>query len=512
MKMINKLSFLFMATALLFTGCKDPEGGPVTPSDGELVLSVNKPSIKDNGTDAATFTVKYGNADVTSAAIIKNGDTEIEGATFTSTEKGEYIFTATYTDPQTEELKTSNQVKVNVTAESSGNPTVSLVVAPETLPVNSTEKAVFTVTFEEQDVTAEAVITNVTTDEVMEKGINEFSSPGYKGDFRFKATYNGITSNEVTVVISAPVESGLRLKVDKARLATGEKATFTVWDKETDVTANAKIRNVTDNEEVTGNEFTLTKDGTVNFVAEYDGKTSQILSVGTGSFHKNVMALKFTSIGCGYCPMMAASLEKAKTLLPDKIVEVAVHHPLMGSDPMIPANIAEFNYFPHPQKALPITYYDMTAYSPQAESASDVLGRIRPLSKLEPAVGITATSKLEGGAVTVDVEVTATRNREFFLAVMLLENGIVHKQNSGGENYVHNYTLRETLSGSIFGDSLGEMTEGQVVSKQFTGDASKYNADNCRIVAYVCYKEGEVWNVANIVELPVEGWIDYKFR
>ena len=97
---------------------------------------------------------------------------------------------------------------------------------------------------------------------------------------------------------------------------------------------------------------------------------------------------------------------------------------------------------------------------------------------------------------------------------MLLENGIIHEQaGSSNKNYVHNHTLRETLSETIFGDSLGTLTEGQTVNKtySFTAD-SAYKLDNCSVVCYVCTKSGEVWSVSNIVSFPLGGWADYSFE
>ena len=118
--------------------------------------------------------------------------------------------------------------------------------------------------------------------------------------------------------------------VDKPRLQSGESATFTVLDKGTDVTASAKIKNVTSGDYLDGATFTMGSDKTVQFVAEYNDKTSQTLSVGSGNFHKSVMVLKFTSIGCSYCPQMATALEKANESYDNgtRMVEVSVHHPI----------------------------------------------------------------------------------------------------------------------------------------------------------------------------------------
>ena len=213
---------------------------------------------------------------------------------------------------------------------------------------------------------------------------------------------------------------------------------------------------------------------------------------------------------------MATALEKANESYDNgtRMVEVSVHHPNMGSDPMIPANIDDFNaYFSVP--GLPMTYYDMdlSVYSYGAESTSAILGKVKPLARTVAGVGIAADAEADGSNLKVNVNVTASVANEYYLAVMLLENGIVHSQTGGGANYVHNHTLRETLSESIFGDSLGAMTVGQTVSKEYSITANaEYEIDNCSIVCYVCTKSGDVWSVSNVVSFPVGSWADVTFE
>ena len=513
MKTFKSLSFVLMTAALSLTACNNPTGGEVdpTPDKKTLMLSVDKTSIMSDGRDKATFTVKYGteekSVDVTSDAVIMNGTVAIEGFTFTSTTPETYTFTATYEDPESGETVTSNEV--TVTASS-----LTLSVDAETIVSNGLGKATFTVTYEGEDVTATSTITNVTRDEEYAQGANEFVSPNYVGEFEFTAKYRNLTSNTVKVTVEAAPAAELRLVVDKPRLQSGESATFTVLDKGTDVTASAKIKNVTSGDYLDGATFTMGSEGTVQFVAEYNDKTSQTLSVGSGNFHKNVMVMKFTSAKCIACPAMTSALEAAEKSYPDRMVEIAVHHSLQGSDPMIPEELNVFtDYFP--VTALPWTYYDMdlSVYSYGAESASAILGKVKPLARSIAGVGIAADAEADGSDIKVNVNVTASAANEYYLAVLLLENGIIYPQTGGNDNYVHNHTYRATLSESIFGDSLGAMTVGQTVSKEYSITANaEYEIDNCSIVCYVCTKSGDVWSVSNVVSFPVGSWADVTFE
>ncbi|MEI2986618.1 MAG: Omp28-related outer membrane protein [Alistipes inops] len=96
---------------------------------------------------------------------------------------------------------------------------------------------------------------------------------------------------------------------------------------------------------------------------------------------------------------------------------------------MIPEELNVFtDYFP--VTALPWTYYDMdlSVYSHGAESASAILGKVKPLARSIAGVGIAADAEADGSDIKVNVNVTASVANEYYLAVMLLENGIVHSR------------------------------------------------------------------------------------
>ena len=75
--------------------------------------------------------------------------------------------------------------------------------------------------------------------------------------------------------------------------------------------------------------------------------------------------------------------------------------------------------------ALPI--YDMTELSARAESASAILGKVKPLARSVAGVGIAADAKATGSEVEINVDVTAALSNDYYLAVMLLENGYLIK-------------------------------------------------------------------------------------
>ena len=303
-----------MTAALSLTACDTPSDGPGPETGGKkLTLSVDKTSIMSDGRDKATFTVKYGTEEKECRRYFQCRYHERYRChrrlhVSTSTTPETYTFTATYEDPESGETVTSNEV--TVTASS-----LTLSVDAETIVSNGLGKATFTVTYEGEDVTATSTITNVTLGEEYAQGANEFVSPSYVGEFEFTAKYSNLTSDTVKVTVEAAPAAELRLVVDKPRLQSGESATFTVLDKGTDVTASAKIKNVTSGDYLDGATFTMGSDKTVQFVAEYNDKTSQTLSVGSGNFHKSVMGPKFTKVRPLHCRRWLPPLKRPMSLM-----------------------------------------------------------------------------------------------------------------------------------------------------------------------------------------------------
>ncbi len=525
MKIIKKLSaMLLMAGAVLFAACDPGDEGTDTPTVG-LELQVNKTSVKPNGSDKAVFTAIFTSEsgmekDVTTAVkITYNDGIELEGTEFTTEEAGEYTFVATYTDDDGTTY-TSNEVKVSVSA-------LELTCDVEKISLNGMTTATFTVTYNGEDVTEAARITNVTLGDTYIAGRNTFTSPGYSGEFTFTATYNSMTSNEVTVTVEPMEIGGLRLMVDKARVASGESVTFTVIDLDNnnaDVTSSATLK-TTDGEKIS-NPYTVS--GNVKVVAEMvEGETvvtSPAVSVGTGNFWKRVLISKFTSVACSACPMAAKAIEGASVNFPDRIIEVAVHATsFMGTkDPMAPANFTEYmTYFSALQfNQLPYMFFDFVPSNMilGGTSANNVLGFVKPLAAMTPEVGISGEAFVtDDGGVEVNVNVQAAVAGEYYLAVQLLENGIIHSQSGADGNYAHNHTLRTTLSeGSITGESLGSMAVNQLVTKEYTvssNDVTGYVLDNCMVVCYVCVKDSEGgYYAANAIEIPMNGWVDCSFE
>mgnify|MGYP000450043920 CR=1 FL=1 len=136
-----------MCGSLAFASCTQPTNGN-GGGDKDLVLSASKSEITADGTDKVTFTVKYGEEDVTANASIADAATgeALSGSEFATETAGSYEFVASY------DGKESNKVKVDATAVSG----LVLSVDKESIVNDGEDTATFTVTFDGNDVTAQA--------------------------------------------------------------------------------------------------------------------------------------------------------------------------------------------------------------------------------------------------------------------------------------------------------------------------------------------------------------------
>ena len=160
-----------------------------TEPDKVVELTADKREIVADNADMVTFTVKVDGVDMTTECTITNLNYEavIEGNTFTSDVAGEFVFVATY------DKWTSSEVKIVATAvEVPVQKTLKIKSDVNRIKADGTEKATFTVTYGDDDVTADAEIYCSNHEGVTVEG-NTFSSTTV-GAYSFRARYDGQTT------------------------------------------------------------------------------------------------------------------------------------------------------------------------------------------------------------------------------------------------------------------------------------------------------------------------------
>lgn len=484
---------------------------PPTTTDTKPILSADIPEILADGTEKATFTVTYNGVDVTAQATITNTTTNEPLTTneFSTTTPGTYTFTATYNE----------QTSETITVEALPTSDLMLSVDKESIINNGTDVATFTVTYQGEDVTAQSVIINMTEADRWDTGVNTFSSQA-SGTYKFRANYQDLKSNDVTVTVTIEPQNPLVLRASTPRInANGsDAATFTVFYNGEDVTSQATITNATTQEAVTGNSFSSSAAGLYQFTASYNDATSDAITVACGdySFYKNVLLFRFTGAWCGPCGQFSSTLSAALESHPDRVVQMAIHTNAKGSDPLVSDQFGLFMaYFLH--NSWPTLFFDFDrtetgkGVSPINMSAQEVVAIIQSYQASSAKAGIAISSTMEDRTAKVTVHVTPSESNEYYLGVAVVEDGIAGTQNGVEGTYINNDTFRNVAT-SVTGEALGSLSANTEITKEYTFDLSKYT-DNCRIVAYVNVANGDdTYVTTNAASCPINGTTDYRFE
>lgn len=402
----------------------------------------------------------------------------------------------------------------------------------ETIAADGTDAVKFTVKNGGTDVTASAKIYNQTDKVYLES--NEFSSDT-EGSYTFVAEYDNAKSNTVNVTVGTGTVSALVLNHDKNEVtADGTDAvTFTVTYDGEDVTTEAEVLNKTDNTplELTDGVFSFSTAtaGSYEFVATYGEYTAAPVTItavaaGGASFNVNktpyryALITKVTGTWCPACPSAATAIHQVEGNYPDRMVEIAIHHNGGRSDPYEARPYAD-NFVRHYNvQYFPTIMVDLDPDKQTNQTASALLRFVKnSVEEIPTIVGIAATSKVEGEKAVVSVKVGTKEAGEVQLMVAVVEDGIIGYQSSGGSNYEHNCTLRTATADLYTGESLGELSKGQEVTKEYQFDLNAtWNVDNLRVVAYAVIGTnvgGEIKRfVNNAVSCPINGSVDYRYE
>lgn len=186
--------FLMICSVALLGACGDSDNDNPAPTPAKgLMLVPSVSSIKDNGTDAVTFTVTNDGENVTAASsIFMEGQTEpLASPSFTSTKKGTYHFYATYK----EERSATIDVTV-VTADAPVSGELVLIASTNAIKNDGTDVCHFTVTNDGVEITSGVTIYNGKT----ELQSMDFTST-QTGTYTFFAAYGTSISPEVSVMV-----------------------------------------------------------------------------------------------------------------------------------------------------------------------------------------------------------------------------------------------------------------------------------------------------------------------
>lgn len=210
-----------------------------------------------------------------------------------------------------------------------------------------------------------------------------------------------------------------------------------------------------------------------------------------------------TGTWCQWCPCGHDIIEEQVYVLVPNAIVIAYHG--AGSDPWknfhgneildmlalssYPTGTADRTIAPVSRGQWPARMISRKNVAPTVEINSDI--------NYDPA-----TRELD---ITVDVIALEELAGDYYLNVLLLENGLVYSQTgngscTGGTNYIHDHVVRDMINGAL-GDTLNNgqtWIAGDTITVEVSTVVSQSYVDlNCDIVAFV-YQNASPLNVATI--------------
>jgi hypothetical protein len=300
-------------------------------------------------------------------------------------------------------------------------------------------------------------------------------------------------------VVDAPPTS-IVLSFDENSYFNGDSATFEVKDNfNNTVTTEAEV---TVNGTVTTNPYQFTANGSYDFVATYEGLTSNTVSFviqtasaysdttsfsATGApsaFTKKALLEDFTGTWCSQCPPAGTAIMTA-TSGNSNIFGVGFH----DGDPM---QITETTYW--------ASYYNVTGFPTVYVNGPDTRWNFPDMAQVntelaeDASLGLAVDAAIIGGKLDLEVKVgfKSTPSEEIKLMIFLVEDNVTTSSpqagSSQGANYVHRDVLRE-----VYTDQLGDVivgsnaTAGGVFTRTITGLDLPSNIDDTNELKVIVY-------------------------
>lgn len=317
----------------------------------------------------------------------------------------------------------------------------------------------------------------------------------------------------------------LTASMEEVDLAKGEKVTFTVTFNGQDVTDESAISDALSSalSVLPAPEFVPEREGTFMFIADYKGKSSNIVTVNVintavtveSQFERHVCLVEFTGAWCINCPegydkLMGVLSKPSMSKYKDNIHMCAFHSNLEGTDTLAISNTQDlfklFDGLAYPSF--------VTDFRDSGVLTSDGISLLQPslmasFNEYPAHCGVAVSSTLNDDASKADVtvKVTSELTSEYRVVVLVVQDKIKGWQKTtifteGQPDYNHKHVVRKVVtsySGTFTGEKLtgdGKIAAGEEKSKSWTIDIdSKWVLENTEIYALVLDADGHVNNM-----------------
>lgn len=345
----------------------------------------------------------------------------------------------------------------------------------------------------QKDVTAEAEL--FANDKPL--STSEFTA-ATPGTYTIKATYDGVTSNLVTITaVSGESAEGITLKASKTGLYPdgGDFVVLTLQTADgSDVTAQGTF--FANGEQLAANRFSTTTGSLapVQITAKFNGLdvngSVQVTASKNYVFTSRLLLEDITKTNCQFCPSVIHVIEKLREDAQPVVVPISIHNSNSSvyntyySD-ATRAFADEFCEFVNVDKSVAPKVYvnrSKTEENTSYLSADDLRSKAINGSK---EVAIALESSLSGQTVTAKVTVGSKKNFTGKIVVVLTENGIKAEQYTMGLTEM--YRMMRAYAPSLEGQAKSFATDVPTTFEtSFDLTALQVvNTANCEVIAFV---------------------------
>lgn len=328
---------------------------------------------------------------------------------------------------------------------------------------------------------------DITSEATFYVGTNSITGNTYtfqeEGYFIVKAVYQNITSNSITINVNVPL-TNITLSANSASYFLGEDVVFSVTGNNGVNLNNQATISMVGGNDLTGNVYTTTYEGTIGFTATFEGLTSPVYEItvlpAPTKFEQNVLIEDYTGTWCGWCPRISHAIELVEQQTTNAVI-AAIHRG--NSDPGS-AYYDPYNFSAGVLEDLiglqgyPTGMLNRTTEwnYPEPNNVSQVIN----LTSGQADVGLALSPSLNGS--TMNIEVRVKFGGQFSassakLVVYILEDNLIFDQVNytsyygGGaiiSNFEHHNVVRAALT-NLLGDQI---------------PASEFSADNIYEASY----------------------------
>lgn len=270
-----------------------------------------------------------------------------------------------------------------------------------------------------------------------------------------------------------------------------------------------------------GNEFSTLQEGTYIFRATYKGVHSQTTNVEAISaesrFERHICLMDFTSASCTNCPQGMRNIN-ARLQFNSKLrnsLHIMGMHCSYYTDVM-QIDVADEIYAAFRCTVYPSFLIDMRDAGPLTSEGMDAMDKgIERSFEEYPAhsdVALVVTYDEATRQGSVEATVFSESDDNYRLALYIVEDNVKGYQKDGSlsfDDYNHRHVVRQMVSNSFMGDSLGNIgrEEEKSTNYNFTIDEG-WNAEKVEI--YALLFDG-TQTVNNVAVCALNSSVDYKY-